>query len=184
MQFHDVNLSIKAAAATMLALVTIPANAAVLAPVEPVFPKPPPRTTPTTPGERLAQGVRNMFTLIEKPNPKYATFISIGSKTRLILVSGKNGLRGRFSAFEGEAARTALTNIFGPKSGVHVVFGEPDIRVEGVFAQLTIKFVEQKDGKQSGCSAIYINAMREYDNWNFTEMVIAPSYPSRGCPTP
>jgi hypothetical protein len=167
--------------------ISIPANSTTLseprvkAPLVTVVPQPAPVRTPE---ENLERQVRNMFESASNSDPKYSPFYWIKPTTRVIFVSAKNHISARAYSVEGEEARKALMDLYGPESGVKVVFGEPEIDIEGAFAKATMRFVEQKGGKKSGCTALSIHALREHSVWHFTEIVMAANYDENRCPKP
>jgi hypothetical protein len=153
-----------AAAACMLALPVAAANAAQAETIVPIVPIVPSTTPPPelSLGEQLERTIRNMIELIARPDPRYATFVSISSKTRVIAIETKIDGKGNTMMIDSKPlVAELLTKLFTPQDGVQFSWGKPQTMIDGAFGRVLIELTITEEKRRPEKHRIYFDAVRE-----------------------
>jgi hypothetical protein len=174
-----------AAAACLFTLPVAAASAAQAKTVVPVVTVVPimPATTrqpERSPAEQLELGIHNLFELIAKPDPRYATFVSISSKTRVIAIETKIDGKGNTMVIDSKPlVAELLTKLFTPQDGVQFSWSKPQTMIDGAFGRVLIELTITEEKRRPEKHRIYFDAVREKKSgsWTFTQIVITWRHP-------
>jgi len=158
----------------------------------PTLPAAAPPGSDRSPEEQFGLDVRNLFELVARPDPRYDAFVSFDDRSRVIILRTRGGGLARVVEAAGDQGSRALTETFGPQSGVSFAFGVPELQMDGAFGRAKMAITITETGKRPQCASAYIDGIllspgkwAKYARqgiWRFSQIVITSHFDGK-CPS-
>ena len=163
-------------------LCTIAASQASASPLSPEAPpsKPAPAASsqatpswaqPETPDDPVADlelAARSFLNTLGHPNPDFRGVAALHERAVVTAVSRA----GDPVAVVGEQARSFLLTVFNPDAATFRM-AAPDVRVEGRYGLVTLRFSAQVPGKAAECMVFHAEGWRHGKVWEFLRITLA-----------
>jgi hypothetical protein len=129
---------------------------------------------PERSGEELLQiTINTLFELIEKPDPRYATFASVSGTARLFFIETKFDGHGAVMLYSGAKVRPLLQSLFRPGGDVRIERSKPEISVDGAFARVKLELRIFEPRRKVQTANLYIDAILEKPrSWTLVQFTL------------